>query len=95
MLILVKLMQLQRVIFSFSSSFSQAEGKQKELVWSQSICGGSRRWPVKEDWEVQQYTQSQMEAGSHSVSTTDVLVVREDAVQQIDDFSWFVDYKSF
>lgn len=63
------------VFLSISSAFSQAEGKQKELVWSQSLCGDRCGWPVQEDWEVQQYTQSQMEARSHRVSILLILGV--------------------
>ena len=54
--------------FNSFSAVSQAEGKQKELVRSEPVCGGRGGWTVQEDGEVQQHTQSKMEASAHRVS---------------------------
>lgn len=57
--------------FSVSSCFSnisKTKREQEKLVWSQSLCGSNSRWPVEENWEMQQHPQSKMEATSHCVS---------------------------
>lgn len=59
----------QWYIVVVSSDFGQVKRKQKELVWSQSLCRSNSGWTVKEDREMHKHTHSQMETVIDSVST--------------------------
>lgn len=50
------------------SAISKTKREQEKLVRSQSLCGSDSRRPVKENWEMQQHPQPQMEAAAHCVS---------------------------
>ena len=50
------------------SSLCEAEGKQEELVWAESLCRGGCGRPIQEDREMHQHPQPQMETAHHCVS---------------------------